>query len=143
MKTIKNCLFILLCVTAVACNKKESKSTFDDYNIIWDTQSKNASESMPLVGGDIGCNVWVENGDILLYVQRSGSLSENGEFLKMGRFRVKLNPNPFKGENKFRQELKLAGGFIEIASEKKDGPNSSNAKIKLWVDVNRPVLHID
>jgi len=41
---------------------------------------------MPLVGGDIGCNVWVENGDILLYLQRSGSLDENSEYLKMGRF---------------------------------------------------------
>ena len=38
----------------------------DRYNVVWDTQSKDASESMPMGGGDIGCNVWVEEGDILL-----------------------------------------------------------------------------
>jgi hypothetical protein len=36
------------------------------YNIIWTTQSKNASESMPCGGGDIGLNVWVENGELLV-----------------------------------------------------------------------------
>ena len=113
------------------------------YNVVWNTQSKNSSESMPLVGGDIGCNVWVENGDILLYVQRSGSLDENGEYLKMGRFRVKLNPNPFEGETTFRQELKLEKGFIEIESEKKDTLNKLGAKVKLWVDVFHPVIHVD
>ena len=61
-------------------------------------KAKTPAESMPLVGGDIGCNVWVEKGDILLYLQRSGSFDENSEYLKMGRFRVKLNPNPFEGE---------------------------------------------
>ena len=34
----------------------------DAYNVVWTTQSKNSSESMPLGGGDIGLNVWVENG---------------------------------------------------------------------------------
>jgi len=43
-----------------------------NYNIIWTTQSKNASESMPCGGGDIGMNVWVENGELLIYVARSG-----------------------------------------------------------------------
>jgi len=47
------------------------------YNVVWDTPSKDASESMPCGGGDIGLNVWVENGDILFYMQRSGSLAEN------------------------------------------------------------------
>ncbi|WP_347915741.1 DUF5703 domain-containing protein, partial [Bacteroides fragilis] len=30
-------------------------------NLVWNTQSRNASESMPCGGGDIGMNVWVEN----------------------------------------------------------------------------------
>jgi hypothetical protein len=122
----------------------ESKQhPLNQYNILWNSQSKNASQSMPLVGGDIGCNVWVENGDILLYVQRSGSFDENSEYLKMGRFRVKLNPNPFEGETNFRQELKLGDGFIEIESEKNNGQKQLNAKIKLWVDVFHPVVHVD
>ena len=32
----------------------------DNYNQVWNTQSNNSSESMPLGGGDIGLNVWVE-----------------------------------------------------------------------------------
>jgi len=95
---------------------------------------------MPLVGGDIGCNVWVENGDILLYVQRSGSLDENSEYLKMGRFRVKLNPNPFMDENLFQQELKLKDGYIEIGSKQNE---KEKALIKLWVDVFNPAIHVD
>ncbi|WP_302821982.1 DUF5703 domain-containing protein, partial [Parabacteroides goldsteinii] len=42
----------------------------DMYNITWEQPSLNASESMPLGGGDIGCNVWVESGDILFYMQK-------------------------------------------------------------------------
>lgn len=78
-------LFIVL-IFAVSCNETDTKLLPENYNVVWNSKSKNASESMPLVGGDIGCNVWVENGDILLYIQRSGSLDENGEYLKLGRF---------------------------------------------------------
>jgi hypothetical protein len=74
-----------------------------------------------------------------LYLQRSGSLDENGEYLKMGRFRLKLNPNPFKGETSFRQELKLTEGYIEIESNKKEGSSTETALLKLWVDVFNPV----
>lgn len=133
-------LLILLVVLTGLTQAKSLSAHLDSYNIVWTEQSKNASESMPLVGGDIGCNVWTENGDILLYVQRSGSLSENGEYLKMGRFRLQLDPNPFAGESLFRQELKLAQGFVEIEAKRPDG---REALIKLWVDVSRPVVHLE
>lgn len=143
MNFSKKKLLIFLLIGLSKLFSQSPRTLPDSYNIVWHEQSKNSSESMPLGGGDIGCNVWVENGEVLLYVQRSGSLSENGEFLKMGRFRINLNPNPFDGENSFKQELKLIDGFIEVESEKKVGPNSLNAKIKLWVDVYRPIVHID
>lgn len=133
-------VFLVLLIILCSCVKKESKSLLKDYNIVWDSQSKNASESMPLVGGDLACNVWVENGDILLYVQRSGSLSENGEYLKMGRFRLQLNPNPFFEPENFRQELKLKDGFIEIESENAE---NEKVKIRLWVDVFTSAVHLD
>ena len=60
----------------------------EDY--VWTTQSKNSSESMPCGGGDIGMNVWVENGDILIYASRSGWFDENNTLLKAGRFSIKL-----------------------------------------------------
>jgi hypothetical protein len=144
MKTLNHfSLILLVCLFTYSCKPVDSKSPLDVYNIVWDTQSKNASESMPLVGGDIGCNVWVENGDILFYMQRSGSFDENSEYLKMGRFRVRLDPNPFEDETTFRQELKLADGFIEIESEKEEGQKELTAKIKLWVDVFQPVVHVE
>ncbi len=127
-----------------ACTIKQNvPENYEQYNIIWRTQSKNASESMPLVGGDIGCNVWVENGDILFYLQRSGSMDENGQYLKLGRFRLHLSPDPFEGESFFRQELKLKDGYIEIESEKNGSPDVLKTKLKLWIDVFHPVIYID
>ncbi|RYZ26724.1 MAG: hypothetical protein EOO10_14760, partial [Chitinophagaceae bacterium] len=39
----------------------------DRHNITWTSQSQNSGESMPVGGGDIGLNVWVENGELLFY----------------------------------------------------------------------------
>jgi hypothetical protein len=135
--------FLFVFVLFGSTGSAPAKSPFtnlDRYHIVWTEQSQNASESMPLVGGDMGCNVWVENGDILLYLQRSGSLSENGEYLKLGRFRLQLRPNPFAGETQFRQELKMADGYIEIEA-KKQGRQS--VLVKLWIDVTHPVVHME
>ncbi|MBA7534519.1 hypothetical protein ES705_26767 [subsurface metagenome] len=96
---------------------------------------------MPVVGGDIACNVWVENGDLLFYLSRSGSFDEHGAYLKLGRVRVKLSPNPFDGAGSFRQELKLHNGFVEIEGKAKG--NSLNARISVWVEVQKPVVHVD
>lgn len=59
-------------------------------NVIWNTPSRNSSESMPCGGGDIGMNIWVEEGDILFYLSRSGTFDENNCQLKQGRFRIRL-----------------------------------------------------
>lgn len=109
-----------------------------DYNIIWNTQSKNSSESMPCGGGDVGLNVWVENGEILFYLSRAGAFDENNVFPKLGRVRIKLTPNPFEGDE-FRQELKLNEGFIEISGKKEN----MTSLVKIWVDVFRPVVHVE
>ena len=103
------------------------------YNVVWNSQSPNSSASMPLGGGDIGCNVWVENNDILFYIGRSGTFDENSSMLKLGRVRVHLSPNPFK--TTFRQELKLKDGNIEISGD-------NNTVIKLWVEVFQPIIHV-
>ncbi|WNH09438.1 DUF5703 domain-containing protein [Thalassobellus suaedae] len=107
----------------------------EDYNQVWTSQSENASESMPLGGGDIGLNVWVENGNLYFYVSRSGTFDEHNTLLKIGRVKVVLSPNPFQDNNRFHQELKLKDGYILIAQ--------NNTEIKLWVDVYSPVIHLD
>ena len=104
------------------------------YNVLWTSQSKNSSESMPCGGGDIGLNVWVENGDVLFYLSRSGTFDENNQMLKLGRIRLQLSSNPFKGQD-FRQELRLSEGGVRIAG--------GGTELNLWVDVFNPVIHVD
>jgi hypothetical protein len=58
----------------------------------WTTPSKNSSGSMPLGNGDIGLNVWVEEGgDLLLYIGKCDSWDENGRLLKLGRLRTECD----------------------------------------------------
>ncbi|OWU92277.1 MULTISPECIES: DUF5703 domain-containing protein [unclassified Flavobacterium] len=107
----------------------------ENYNQVWNTQSSNSSESMPLGGGDVGMNVWVENGDLYFYFSRSGTFDEHNTLLKLGRVKVTLSPNHFAGKEGFHQELKLKDGYILV------GQNGT--KIKLWVDVFKPIIHLD
>jgi len=111
----------------------------DQYNVVWTTQSRNSGESMPVSGGDIGLNVWVENDDLLVYMGRAGYRDENGALLKPGRVRVKLTPNPLANAE-FRQELKLRQGHVLVTAKQ---PNGNASAIKVWVEVARPVVHLD
>jgi hypothetical protein len=109
-----------------------------NYNIVWTTQSRNSSESMPCGGGDIGMNVWVENGDLLIYVARSGSFNEDNALMKAGRIRIKLFPNAFDGKT-FKQELHLKEGFVTVEGEN----NGIKATVRIWADVFSPIAHFD
>lgn len=104
-------------------------------NVIWNTPSRNSSESMPCGGGDIGMNIWVEEGDILFYLSRNGTFDENNCQLKQGRFRIRLFPSPFKDAKDFRQELKLKDGYVEVSA--------GGTQIQLWADVYHPVVHVE
>jgi hypothetical protein len=117
----------------------------DQYNVVWDSQSKNAMESMPCGGHDIGLNVWVENGDVLFYMQRSGSLAETNEYLKLGRIRLQLDPNPFiSPDGQFRQELKLRQGYVEISGKSAEGTDRPlEATVCIWAETSRPVIHME
>lgn len=131
--------FILLLTSLFFQGKvKGQKPDLNPYHIVWTSQSKNASESMPCGGGDIGLNVWVEKGEILFYLSRAGSFDENNVFPKLGRVRLKLTPNPFD-DGEFRQELKLQQGYVELTGKSK----GLSTKVKIWVDVFRPVVHVE
>lgn len=108
----------------------------DQYKLRWEEQSQNASESMPLGGHSVGCNVWVERNDLLVYFQQSGGFDENGSMLKQGRVRIACSPNPFT--QSFLQELVLGDGYIHIEGDAAEG----HLAITLWVDVARPVIHL-
>ncbi|MBV4357659.1 hypothetical protein KTO63_10905 [Parasegetibacter sp. MAH-26] len=104
-----------------------------NYNVVWRAQSSSSSESMPCGGGDIGLNVWVENGDVLFYISRSGTFDENNQMLTLGRMRLHFSSDPFAGKD-FKQELKLVEGGVTISG--------NNTEVNLWVDVFRPVVHV-
>lgn len=129
-------IFLILIFWCVGTNAQEVD--LSSYNVVWNSQSKNSSESMPCGGGDIGLNVWVEGDDILFYIARSGTFDENNTLLKQGRVRLQLSPNPFTN-GMFKQELKLKDGYVVIEGKNKE----TEAKVKIWVNVFRPVVNID
>ena len=104
-------------------------------DFIWKSPSRNSSESMPCGGGDVGLNIWVENGDVLFYLSRSGAFDENNTLLKQGRFRIRFTPNPFLQSSDFKQILKLNDGYMLISS--------GGSSVRIFADVNKPVVHVE
>ena len=102
-------------------------------DVVWTTQSRNSSESMPCGGCDIGLNVWVEGGDLLFYAQQSGWFDENNTLLKAGRWRLRVDGQPFNGSD-FEQRLCLDEGCIYI--------RGGGIEVRLWVDVEQPVVFV-
>lgn len=103
-------------------------------DFVWHKPSLNSSESMPVGGGCIGMNVWVENGDLLFYVNRSGHFDENNTLLKVGRFRIQL-PHKFQSNASFTQRLVLKDGYMVV--------DDGSQRVTLWVDVFKPVIHVE
>lgn len=132
---MRNCLLLLIgiCSTAVI-NAQLPRA----YNIVWTTQSKNPSESMPCGGHSMGLNVWVEKGDLLIYANQSGALNEDNNLMKAGRIRLQCSPNPFDGKI-FKQELHLQEGYITVEGEN----NGIRASARIWVNAFEPIAHID
>jgi len=100
---------------------------------VWTSPSRNASESMPCGGHDIGMNVWVEQGDLLFYIAQSGWFDENNTLLKAGRWRLHIDGQPFMGKD-FEQRLCLDEGCIYI--------KGGGTEVRLWADVQEPVVFV-
>jgi hypothetical protein len=133
------CCLLLTAFASAQALAGDELSWLDRYNVVWNTPSKHVGESMPGGGGSIGLNVWVENGDVLIYVARPDSFEEGGGLLKSGRIRVRLSPNPFDESESFRQELKLRDGVIELEGKK----GAQSATVRVWCEIQRPVVHVD
>jgi uncharacterized protein DUF5703 len=109
-------------------------------DVVWDSPSKDSSGSMPLGNGDVGLNVWVEEGgDLLFYVSKTDAWSENGRLLKIGRVRVALTPNPFAAGEPFKQHLNPEQGAITIEA----GEAAAQVKLRVWVDANYPAARVE
>jgi hypothetical protein len=117
-----------------------SGDPLEAYNVVWTHPSESEADFMPIGNGDIGLNVWVQpDDDLMFYISKNDSASENDRLLKLGRIRVKLNPNPFKAGSPFRQELKLRQGEIVFTA----GSEGEDVTIRLWVDMHHPVIRVE
>jgi hypothetical protein len=129
---------VLVLLMALNCLPSSAQRLPDQYNVVWNNQSKNSGESMPCGGGDIGLNVWVENNELFFYIAKSGMFDENNTLVKPGLVRIKLSPNPFEGKS-FHQELILKDGYVNV----KASSGKLTSDISIWVDVFHPAIHVN
>ena len=124
----------------------EKAGPLDQYNVVWDSPSRDAHGSMPLGNGDVGINAWVEeDGDLVFYISKTDAWDENARLCKIGRVRVTFDP-PLKPKDGFRQELKLKDGCIEIRCQRSEigGQKAEGgSQIRMWVDADQPVVRME
>ena len=131
---------IVVLLAAVSGFCADGAETVAEYNVVWTSPSNDSSGSMPIGNGDVGLNLWVEqSGDLVFYISKTDSWSENARLLKLGLVRVKLSPNLVEQGDSFRQTLRLREGEIEIVA----GQGRGQKRLRVWVDANRPVIRIE
>ena len=111
------------------------------YDVVWDRAGHGSKDSMPAGNGDLGLNVWTEEetGSVCFYIGKTDAWDDSGRLLKVGKVRVKIEPNPFGGGRKFSQRLSLADAAVEVAA----GEGRDEATVRVWADANRPVVHVE
>ncbi len=135
----KYCLIfaIVICPVLLAI---DGTSVIEHYHVVVDSKSDHAYGSLITGNGDVGANVWVEkNGDLMFYLSKTDSYSENGRLLKLGRVRVHFEPNPFADGLPFQKILRLADSEIQIRA----GKDSEQIDIRFWIDAHHPIVHIE
>ena len=141
--------FFLLSAVCLLLNSGLRAQTSDNedfdvrrYNVEWNSPGKDATASMPVGNGDLGANVYVVgNGDLFLLLGKTDAFDWNGNVWKTGRIRIRINPNPFRNGVTFRQTLNLAEGCIDVTAYYRIA--EQQVRIKVWVDANRPVYHVN
>lgn len=108
-------------------------------NVVWASPSKDSLGSMPLGNGDIGLNVWVEEGgDLLFYISKADAFDGNHVNRKLGKIRIALKPNPFATGLPFCQTLDLQNARIAVQA----GKPGEVVSLEVWVDANHPLIHV-
>ena len=129
---IFNC-FLLISWSTVAQSPLKS-SDISISNLTWNTPSENSFGSMPLGNGDIGMNVWVEkNGDLQFYISKVDAFDAGHMLPKLGRIRIKMEPE--LSTTKFKQTLNLIDASILV--------EAGDVHFRIWVDANQPVIRVE
>jgi len=143
----RNRLWSLVCLVALA-PFAGTAAPADTFNVVWNSPSVNHHGSMPLGNGDIALNAWMtKEGELHFYISKTDAWDDNARLVKVGKLRVRFEPNPVAPGRVFRQELKLDQGCIEItasdeAASRPPAIDHRPLAIRLWVDAHHPVIHI-
>lgn len=130
-----------LCASLVASVATAEDHTWPaSYNVIWNSPSTRAVDSMPMGGGNIALNVWSTGDNVLLYIGSPDSWVEAQppQLVKLARLRLTMTPNPLV--RAFRQELDVATNSIRISGSSEDGVAVS---VRIWVDPSEPVVRME
>ncbi len=104
-------------------------------DVIWHTPSTDEHGSMPLGNGEVGINLWTENGrDLCFYVARTDAYDGDGRLCKIGRIRIRLPEGTFALGVPFVQRLDLATATVRIRAD--------GLTLQAWVDADAPVLRV-
>ncbi len=119
------------------------------YNVVWDSPSTDHHGSMPLGNGDVALNAWfTPAGELHCYLAKSDAWDDNARLVKVGKVRVRFEPNPVAPGKTYRQELRLGEGCLEITvrapgTAEAPAPRSPDFRLRLWVDARHPVVELE
>jgi hypothetical protein len=139
--TSKNSYHLMLCtlLLCMSCTPSAKKADISEYNVLWESQSRNSRGSMPVGNGDIAANVWVDHtGELQFYISKTDAWNENGSLLKIGKLKIAFTPN-LLASGDFKQELDLKSGTIKFTGKQANDTLS----LDFWVDAHHPVIHIE
>ena len=108
----------------------DAASRMREYNVVWDSPSRDSLDSMPLSGmRGAGANVWMQDGHLWIYPAHNEAYDERGRLLKLGCIRITPTQTPWEGGRRFVQTLDLEGGGIRIEVADRPGQTWS---MDLW-----------
>ncbi len=117
--------------------RAQAPAALDAHDLVWRSPSRDASGSMPIGNGEVGCNVWVTADGVLhALVSRTDSFSEASRLLKLGSFEVQVR-RPVDGDA-FEQRLCLRDGCIRVTF----GEGERRVSLTLFVDSGADVVHV-
>jgi Domain of unknown function (DUF5703) len=135
-------LFLALLLLAAGCaEKSDSLAELGRYDVVWSSPGSGSKDSMPAGNGDLSLNVWAEGetGSVCFYIGKTDSWDETGRLLKIGKVRIKIEPNPFAAGRVFAQRLNLRDAAIEVTV----GEGKDAVSLRVWADARRAVVRVE
>ena len=132
-----NSIFLALCFAILFAFQSVAQSNSpNDFTVIWDSPSEDATGQMPLGNGDIAAGVYaIEEGDLYLLLAKNDAFTYQGDLFKTGRIKVTLSPNPFVSGKSYKQVMDMETGSVQIEAD--------GVGFRIWADASRNVYHVE